>query len=199
MTLRRRGILFVLSAPSGAGKSTLLNAIRPGADFTFSISCTTRPPRPGELDGRDYHFLSSDDFERKAAAGEFLEYANVHGNYYGTLRSAVLERLEAGEDVLLEIDVQGAASIRSAGGAIADSLVDVFMMPESLGELDRRLHKRGTEDPAQIELRLANARREIASWPEFRYLLITTTVEEDVANFTAIVRAERQAARRIVH
>lgn len=194
---QRHGILFVLSAPSGAGKSSLLNAIRPNADFLFSVSCTTRAPRAGERDGVDYHFISREEFERRIEAGEFLEYAFVHGNYYGTLRENILRELVAGRDVLLEIDVQGAATVRGHRGEIADSLADVFLMPPTFEILHQRLLKRGTESPEQLELRLANARREMEAWREYRYLIVSGTVEEDAANFLSIMRAERQVSRRL--
>jgi guanylate kinase len=193
----RHGILFVLSAPSGTGKSSLLNAIRTNADFLFSVSCTTRAPRPGERGGIDYHFISREEFERRIDGGEFLEYAFVHGNYYGTLRENVMRELVAGRDVLLEIDVQGAATVRGHRGEIADSLADVFLMPPTFEVLRQRLQKRGTESPEQLELRLANARREMEAWREYRYLIVSGTVEEDAANFLSIMRAERQVSRRL--
>jgi guanylate kinase len=194
---RRHGILFILSAPSGAGKSSLLKAIRPNADFLFSVSCTTRAPRPGERDGVDYHFISREEFESRIEDGEFLEYAFVHGNYYGTLRENVMRELVAGRDVLLEIDVQGAATVRGHLGEIADSLADIFLMPPTFEILRQRLLKRGTESPEQLELRLANARREMEVWREYRYLIVSGTVEEDAANFLSIMRAERQVSRRL--
>jgi guanylate kinase len=193
----RHGILFILSAPSGAGKSSLLNAIRPNADFLFSVSCTTRPPRPGETDGVDYHFISREEFERRIDGGEFLEYAFVHGNYYGTLRENVMRELVAGRDVLLEIDVQGAATVRGHRGEITDSLADVFLMPPTFEVLRQRLLKRGTESPEQLELRLANAKREMEAWREYRYLIVSGTVEDDATNFLSIMRAERQVCRRL--
>ena len=199
MEFRRRGILFVVSAPSGAGKSTLLNALRPGADFVYSVSCTTRPPRPGEIDGEDYHFLTAEDFARKLAAGEFLESAEVHGNHYGTRRAAVVEQLAAGVDVLIDIDVQGARMIRSdANAEIRASIADIFMMPPSLDELRHRLVKRGTETPEQIEMRLTNAATEMEAWRDYRYTLISGSVEEDLQKFRAIMRAERYLSRRMI-
>lgn len=199
LEFRRRGILFVVSAPSGAGKSTLLNALRPGADFVYSVSCTTRPPRPGEIDGEDYHFLSADDFARKLAAGEFLESAEVHGNHYGTRRAAVIDQLAAGVDVLIDIDVQGARQIRSdASPEIRASIADIFIMPPSLDELRHRLVKRGTETPEQIEMRLTNAATEMEAWRDYRYTLISGSVEEDLQKFRAIMRAERYLSRRLI-
>jgi len=127
---RRQGILFVISAPSGTGKSTLCGNLRATPDFIYSVSCTTRPPRPGETDGTDYHFMTTEQFEARIKAGEMLEYAKVHQNYYGTLLAPVKEALAEGTDVLLDIDVQGASAIRSCGDAlIRSSLVDVFIMP----------------------------------------------------------------------
>jgi guanylate kinase len=193
----RRGILFVVSAPSGAGKSTLLNALRPTADFLYSVSCTTRTPRPAEVDGKDYHFLTRDEFERRIAAGDFIEHAEVHGNFYGTLREGVLRNLEAGTDVLVDVDVQGAASIRRAGPGIAESLADVFIMPPSMEELHRRLLKRGTETDEQMAIRLKRAAVEMQAWQDYRYTIITGSVEDDVRNFTAIMRAERSLSRRM--
>ena len=195
----RRGILFVVSAPSGAGKSTLLNALRPGADFVYSVSCTTRQPRPGETDGEDYHFLTADDFARRLAAGEFLESAEVHGNHYGTRRAAVVDQLAAGVDVLIDIDVQGAAQIRrDVSGDIRASIADIFIMPPSLDELRHRLIKRGTETAEQIEVRLTNAATEMEAWRDYRYTLIGGSMEEDLQKFRAIMRAERYLSRRMI-
>ena len=196
--ISRRGILFVVSAPSGAGKSTLLNALRPTADFLYSVSCTTRTPRPDEVDGEDYHFLAREDFLQRMEAGEFIENAEVHGNLYGTPRANVLRNLEAGTDVLIDIDIQGAASIRRNGGpGISESLADVFIMPPSMDELRRRLVKRGTETEEQMAIRLERAAIEMQAWREYRYTIITGSVEDDVRNFTAIMRAERALSRRI--
>lgn len=188
----------MVSAPSGAGKSTLLNSIRPNADFIYSVSCTTRPPRPGEVDGEDYHFLSEAEFARRVAAGEFIEHAAVHGYEYGTMRETVVRQLERGIDVMIDIDVQGAGQIRAQRGPIAASLADVFIMPPSLEELRRRLLKRGTESPEQIELRLANAANEMEAWRDYRYTIISGSMEEDLLKFRAIMRAERYLSRRMI-
>ncbi|MEI8233835.1 MAG: guanylate kinase [Verrucomicrobiota bacterium] len=198
-SLPRRGILFLLSAPSGAGKSTLRAGLQENQDFAYSVSCTTRAPRPGERDGADYHFLSREAFEARIASGAFLEYAQVHGNYYGTLKSAVLDVLRAGGDVLLDIDTQGAAMIRAhADAEIQDALVDIFLMPASLDVLRRRLAKRGTETPEQIALRLRNAEAELREWRAYRYALVTATPEEDLAGFRAIMQAERSRSARLL-
>ena len=199
MEFRRRGILFVVSAPSGAGKSTLLNALRPAADFVYSVSCTTRAPRPGEIDGEDYHFLTAEDFARRLAAGEFLETAVVHGNRYGTRRAAVADQLAAGVDVLIDIDVQGARMIRAdASAQIQESIADIFIMPPSLDELRHRLVRRGTETPEQIEVRMTNAATELEAWRDYRYTLISGSMEEDLQKFRAIMRAERYLSRRMI-
>ena len=193
----RQGILFVISAPSGAGKTTLCTALRTTRDFVYSVSCTTRPPRPGEIEGEDYHFLSTEQFHAYIEAGEFLEYAEVHGNYYGTLRGNVLDHLQVGVDVLIDIDTQGAATIRANGHqAIQDALADVFIMPPSREELRRRLVKRGSETLEQIERRLTNAAAEVARWRDYRYTIISGSVEEDLAKFRAIMKAERYLSRR---
>jgi len=195
----RRGFLFVVSAPSGAGKSTLCNNLRTDEGFVFSVSCTTRTPRPGETEGEDYYFLSKEEFARRVAAGEFLEYANVHGHSYGTLRASVLNHLNQGVDVLLDIDIQGAAAIRACTDPqIIDALADVFIMPPSLDELHRRLVKRATETAEQIEIRMQNAAREMKSWRLYRYSIISGSMEEDLQKFRAIMRAERYLSRRLL-
>ena len=193
----RQGILFVISAPSGAGKTTLCMALRQTPDFVYSVSCTTRPPRLGEIEGEDYYFLSLEQFRTHIDSGDFLEFAEVHGNFYGTLRENVLVHLRVGVDVLIDIDTQGAATIRSSKDAtIGDAIADVFIMPQSREELRRRLVKRGTETPEQIERRLGNAACEMASWRDYRYTIISGSVEEDLSKFRAIMRAERYLSRR---
>jgi guanylate kinase len=197
LVFRRQGILFVVSAPSGGGKSTLLNALRQTPDFVYSVSCTTRAARPGEVDGEDYHFLDKQEFERRIAAGDFIEHAQVHGNYYGTLRESILENLNAGVDVMVDIDVQGARKIRGDSELIRAALADVFIMPPSMGELRRRLMKRGTETQEQIEIRLGNAASEMEAWRDYKYTIITGAIEEDLSKFRAIMWAERYLSRRL--
>jgi guanylate kinase len=195
----RYGILFVISAPSGAGKTTLVEAFRQTPEFVYSVSCTTRPARSGEIEGEDYHFLSESDFLARVEAGEFLEYAKVHGHYYGTLRTAVLNNLKKGVDVLIDIDTQGAAAIRNCSDKfIQQALADVFIMPPNLEELRRRLTKRGTETSRQIELRLANAAREMELWRDYRYTIISQSIEEDLKKFRYIIGAERYLSRRLI-
>jgi guanylate kinase len=193
----RTGILFVISAPSGGGKTTLCGALRQKQEFVYSVSCTTRQPRPGERDGEDYHFISHSEFEQRAAASEFLEHAEVHGNFYGTLKQPILDHLAAGEDVLLDIDIAGAESIRNCRDAvIQNALTDIFLMPPGLEELRIRLEKRGTESPGEIETRLRNASTEMSHWNHYSYLIVSRSIEENLASFRAIVDAERCRTRR---
>ena len=195
----RSGILFVLSAPSGAGKTTLVDALRETSEFVYSISCTTRPARAGEINGEDYQFLSDEEFNAREQAGEFLEHAVVHGHQYGTLLKPIAENLGNGSDVIIDIDTQGAAKIRgSKDEFVRQSLADVFLMPPDVEELRRRLTKRGTETAEQIETRLGNAIREMQSWPNYRYTIISRTIEEDLQKFRHIMNAERYLSRRLV-
>lgn len=194
----RTGILFVVSAPSGAGKTTLCTALRQKPDFVYSVSCTTRPARPGEVEGEDYYFLGEEEFACRLGKGEFLEHAEVHGKHYGTLKSTVLQNLQKGVDVLIDIDTQGAAQIRNCEDPfIQAALADVFIMQPNLAELRRRLMKRGTETEDQIAVRLHNAATEMARWKEYRYTLISSSMEEDIEKFRAIMRAERYLSRRL--
>jgi len=198
LQFRRTGILFVISAPSGAGKTTLCTALRQKPDFVWSVSCTTRTPRTGEIDGHDYHFLSTEEFSRRLATGEFLEHAEVHGNRYGTLKAPVLENLRTGIDVLLDIDTHGAANIRACGDVlILDALADVFIIPPDLEELRQRLLRRGTETGQQVEIRLRNAALEMECWRDYRYTIISGSMEENIEKFRAVMRAERYLTRRM--
>ena len=195
----RYGILFVVSAPSGAGKTTLCDALRQTPDFVYSVSCTTRPARAGEINGEDYQFISEENFLSRVKAGEFLEHAKVHGYYYGTLRQPLIDNLKKGVDVLIDIDTQGAASIRNCGDRfVAAALTDVFIMPPDLEELRRRLTKRGTDTTEQIELRLQNAAREMQLWRDYRYTIISKSMEEDLQKFRQIMGAERILSRRLI-
>jgi guanylate kinase len=195
----RYGILFVISAPSGAGKTTICDALRQTPDFVYSVSCTTRTPRAGEIEGEDYQFLSEADFQARVKKGDFLEHAIVHGHYYGTLRQPLLNNLKTGVDVLIDIDTQGADAIRNCGDEfIRRALTDVFIMPPDLEELRRRLTKRGTETSEQIELRLANAAREMELWRDYRYTIISQSMEEDLMKFRHIIGAERYLSSRLI-
>ena len=195
----RYGILFVVSAPSGAGKTTLCTALRQTPDFVYSVSCTTRASRAGEIDGEDYHFISEEAFLQRIAAGEFLEHAKVHGKYYGTLREPILSNLRKGVDVLIDVDTQGAAAIRAVpDDFVRRALADVFIMPPDLEELRRRLTKRGTETLAQIKVRLQTAAREMEHWRDYRYTLISQSIEEDLLKFRHIIGAERYLSSRMI-
>jgi guanylate kinase len=195
----RRGILFVVSAPSGAGKTTLVERIRRNPNLFYSVSCTTRTPRAGEIDGQDYRFLSDADFRVRVAKGEFVEHAQVHGDHYGTLREPIVTNLETGRDVLIDIDTQGAAVIRNCGDPlIRDALADVFIMPPDLEELRKRLLKRGTETAQQIDSRLDTAAREMEHWRDYRYTIISGSVEEDLRRFREIMEAESYLSRRLI-
>ena len=195
----RRGILFVVSAPSGAGKTTLVERIRRTPNLFYAVSCTTRAPRTGEIEGQDYQFLSDADFRERIEKGDFLEHAHVHGDYYGTLREPVVTNLKSGNDVLIDIDTQGAAVIRNCGDPlIRDALADVFIMPPDLEELRKRLLKRGTETAQQIDSRLATAAREMEHWRDYRYTIISGSVEEDLQRFRQIMEAESYLSRRLI-
>jgi guanylate kinase len=194
----RLGILFVISAPSGAGKTTLVEALRKTPSFFYSVSCTTRAPRAGEIDGEHYRFLSTADFHARIEAGDFLEHAKVHGDCYGTLREPVLTNLEKGVDVLIDIDTQGAATIRNYDDLIIrQASADIFIMPPDLDELRRRLEKRGTETAQQIESRLTTARREMELWRDYRYTIVSGSIEEDLEKLRNIMSAERYLSRRL--
>lgn len=163
----------------------------------YATSCTTRSPRPGELDGRDYFFLSREAFEQKVANGDFLEHAEVHGNFYGTLRSEVVDRLVRGRDVVLDIDVQGAAQVRACDDlTIRTALVDLFVTPPSEAELRNRLTGRATDSPEVIEKRMTNSLEEMRHWHKYSYRIISGTMEDDYANFIGLLKAERLRASR---
>lgn len=189
----------MVSAPSGAGKTTLVERIRRNPNLFYSVSCTTRTPRAGEIDGQDYRFLSDADFRERVAKGEFVEHAQVHGDHYGTLREPIVTNLETGRDVLIDIDTQGAAVIRNCGDPlIRDALADVFIMPPDLEELRKRLLKRGTETAQQIDSRLDTAAREMEHWRDYRYTIISGSVEEDLRRFRQIMEAESYLSRRLI-
>jgi guanylate kinase len=198
--LKTSPLLVLISAPSGGGKTTLCNhllASRP--DMVRAITCTTREPRKGEKDGVDYHFFSAAEFERRERAGEFIEHATVYGNSYGILKSELLGKLRSGRDVLLNVDVQGAATIRKRVRSVPElkrALVTVFLAPPSIMELEARLKNRASDSAAVIRRRLAVARQEIAQWKTFDYLLTSATKPEDLRRMLAIVEAEKMRAAR---
>jgi guanylate kinase len=194
--ISRRGIMLVLSSPSGAGKTTIsrkLLAREPG--LTMSVSTTTRPKRPGEADGIDYHFVSRGDFHRMADRGELLEYATVFGHQYGTPRAAVESALAEGRDVLFDIDWQGTQQL--AQNARAD-LVSVFVLPPSTAELERRLRTRAQDSEEVVASRMAKAADEMSHWAEYDYIIVNRDIEESVACVQAILAAERLRRERLV-
>ncbi|MGF6860512.1 guanylate kinase [Rhodobacteraceae bacterium MBR-64] len=188
--MARRGLLIILSSPSGAGKSTLARAlIGWDGDIRFSVSATTRAPRPGEVDGRDYHFRSRAAFQAQVAAGEMLEHAEVFGNFYGSPRAPVVEAMAAGRDTLFDIDWQGGQQIRNS--SLGKEVVSVFVLPPSIHELAARLRARGQDTPEVIQARMARARDEISHWAEYDYVLVNRDLEQAGAELRAIVAAER--------
>ncbi|MEO7099379.1 MAG: guanylate kinase [Luteolibacter sp.] len=194
----RTGILLVVSGPSGSGKTTLCRQLAESGEVHYSISCTTRQPRPGEINGKDYHFLTHEDFQRKLDAGEFLEHAVVHENLYGSLKSEVLSYLQAGTDVVMDIDVQGADQIRSCQDPeIQRAFVDLFVMPPSEEELHNRLAGRGTDSSEIIALRMINALEEMQHWHRYSHRLLSSTKEQDYAKFQSLLIAERLRVSRI--
>src|SRR5271156_3976956 len=193
-------LLVLISAPSGGGKTTLCQQLlRARSSMTRAITCTTRPPRKGERNGVDYHFLQAGDFLKRLQAGNFIEHATVYGNSYGILKSELLGKLRQGKDVLLNVDVQGAATIREQAEnepELKRALVTVFLTPTPLAVLEERLQKRGADAIAVIQKRLAVAKQEIAQWKNFDYLLISGTKQEDLRRILAIIEAEKMRSTR---
>ena len=202
MSTHPHPLLFVISAPSGGGKTTLCEKLlETRQDMARAITCTTRAPRPGEKDGKDYYFLDAGTFLKRVQAGHFLEHATVYGNSYGTLRGEVLDKLRSGKDVLLNIDVQGAASVRASVEGDEDlkrAFISVFLTPPSAEILEARLKKRGQDSAASIQKRLSVARQEVAQWRHFDYLIISTTIQEDLRRMLAIVDAEKMCQGRSI-
>ena len=184
-----KGILIILSGPSGSGKDTVLRALKEvDSDVKVSVSMTTRNPRPGDVDGVDYYFVTREYFEKKIAENKMLEYAEYAGNYYGTPADPVEEMLRQGKAVFLEIEVQGAEKIRSR----YDSVISIFLMPPSMRVLEDRLRGRGTEDEETIQHRLFIAREEIRRAPEYDYVVVNDTIENAVEGIETIIKAERK-------
>jgi guanylate kinase len=195
-------LLVLISAPSGGGKTTLCQQLlvaRP--DMTRAITCTTRPPRAGEKNEVDYYFLDAESFLKRVQAGNFLEHATVFGNSYGTQKSEVVNILRQGKDVLLNVDVQGAAAIRARSHEdpeLKRSLITIFLTPPSIATLEARLKKRGTDSPTVIQKRLSVARQEISQWKNFDYLIISDTIQEDLRRTQFIIEAEKMRTARAV-
>lgn len=187
------GSLFIIAAPSGAGKTSLVKKLlAQDSAIRLSISYTTRAPRPGEADGRDYHFVTEETFQRMQEHDDFLESALVHGNHYGTSRNWIDREMAAGVDILLEIDWQGARQVCK----LYPEAVSIFILPPSLDALERRLHSRGQDDDAVIERRLSAARDEMSHLKEFNYAIINNEFDEALCDLAAIVRAERLRCNR---
>jgi guanylate kinase len=192
---QRRGLLYVLSSPSGAGKSTIARMLMESDDgVAMSVSATTRPIRPGETDGRDYHFVSDATFDEMIADGAFLEWAHVFGHRYGTLKSEVMKVIEGGRDVLLDIDWQGTQQLKQ----VDPDIVRVFILPPSMAELERRLRKRGTDSAEVVRRRMDRAAAEISHWAEYDYVLINNDAEKCRELVSNILKAERLKATRRV-
>jgi len=184
----RRGVLFVVSSPSGGGKGTLIKRVLSTVpNLGYSVSYTTRPPRNGEVNGREYFFVTTDQFEAMIAAEEFLEWAHVHGKLYGTSRQQVSQEISQGRDIILEVDVQGAASVRQ----LLPDAVTIFILPPSLETLRKRLLARGTDSEEELELRLRNAPNELRNYKDFDFVIINENVERATNQLRAVINAER--------
>ena len=189
----RKGMLLVVSGASGTGKGTLVNRLlKEDPSFVFSVSATTRAPREGEVDGVHYHFLTEAQYDELLAKDAFLEHATVHANRYGTLKEEVYSRMEQGQNVLLDIDTQGAFNVMAA----APDCVSVFILPPSYAELKRRLEGRNTERPEDIERRFANARQEIPLMDRYQYIIVNDDLDAAYAQLRAITLAEKQRSNR---
>lgn len=185
--MKNKGLLLVVSAPSGCGKGTILGEILKDDSFYYSISATTRAPREGEQDGVNYHFITKEEFEQRIAQGGMLEYAQYCGNYYGTPKKEVEQMREAGRDVILEIEVEGAMKVR----ALCPDAVFLFIAPPSVEELRRRLNKRGTEAAEVIEERVSQAARELSYANRYDYIIVNGELEKAIQDFRTVVRAEK--------
>lgn len=190
--MTKRGLLLVLSAPSGAGKHALVSRVRElGENLTHTISVTTRPPRRGEIDGRDYVFIDNERFDRHIESDALLEWAEVHGHRYGTLKSELDRCLDSGKDTVLELDIQGMRALRR----LRDDVISVFLMPPSFEELERRLRVRNANDEADLALRLRNAREEIAASGAYDHVIVNDDLDRAANELIAVIRNERENAR----
>ncbi|MAC80739.1 MAG: guanylate kinase [Rhodobacteraceae bacterium] len=190
ITRTRRGLLVILSSPSGAGKSTLARRLRHWDNsIVFSVSATTRAPRPGEVDGQDYHFLPEATFKTQVARGEMLEHAHVFGNFYGSPRQPVQEAIDAGQDVLFDIDWQGAQQIRNS--VLGQHTLSIFLLPPSIAELRRRLEARGQDDEEVIKRRMQKSWDEISHWDGYDFVLVNDDLDATEARLKTIIEATR--------
>ena len=187
---KRRGLLLILSSPSGAGKTTLTRRLMDwDPAIRFSISATTRHPRPGETDGREYYFRSRTDFEQLVATGEMLEHAEVFGNFYGSPKAPVQAAMDEGRDTVFDIDWQGGQQIRNS--SLGRDVVSVFVLPPSIAELERRLRGRGQDSEAVIAGRMAKSRDEISHWAEYDYVIVNTDLDAAFNDLVTVLQAER--------
>ena len=196
LSIDRRGIMLVLSSPSGAGKTTLAKRLLAAdSQIQMSVSVTTRKPRPGEVEGKDYYFVTETEFSRMRDAGDLLEWARVFDNYYGTPRSAVERALSSGRDVLFDIDWQGAQQLNEK---VAQDLVRVFILPPSGEILEQRLTTRAQDDPASVARRMSAAAAEISHWAEYDYVIVNADLEVSIAGLRSILAAERLRRERLL-
>ena len=192
--LKRLGLMVVLSSPSGAGKSTISRALlERDSNLSMSVSATTRPPRPGEIDGQDYYFVEKQDFDAMVAGGQMLEHAQVFDNFYGTPRDPVQTSLSEGRDIIFDVDWQGAQQLSEN---VAKDLVSIFILPPSMEELERRLYSRAQDSEEVVRKRMAEAVSEMSHYPEYDYIVLNLDVDESVAKVEAILTAERQKTDR---
>lgn len=191
--MKNKGLLIVISGPSGTGKGTVCKALLEKNDFCLSTSATTRAPRIGEIDGKSYYFLSHEEFQKRIENNDFLEYAKVYGNYYGTPKSNVLKKLDEGNDVILEIDIQGALNIKKS---YPDGIF-IFLVPPSMKELKDRITKRGSETQESLELRFESARKEMKYAPQYDYVVVNDEIDNAAQKIESIIIAERCNVKRI--
>jgi len=194
ITLSRHGILFVVSAPSGGGKSTILRALLSSDDtLDYSVSVTTRPPRPGEVHGQSYWFVAEEEFKRMIKQGQFYEWARVHDYLYGTRKDLIAEKLSKGRDVLLDLDIQGALNVKR----LSPNAVIIFLLPPSLAELEKRLRERKLDSEEIIQVRLSNGRKELEHTGKYDYVIVNDALDETIETAKAIIRAERARTSRL--
>ncbi len=197
----RLGVILIVSGPSGTGKTTVCTRVREEMpELKFSVSCTTRAPRAGEQHGKDYYFLSREEFKRRIDNGEFIEYAEVFSNYYGTLKSEVIDRVKCGDDVFLDIDIQGAMQIRTCSQQdplLGSCCEFIFIAPPSLEELEKRLRRRASDSEEQIMQRLGKSKLEISYWKHYDYLVINDILDAAVEDMKSLIRMTRKATKRL--
>lgn len=197
------GLVIIVSGPSGSGKTSVCNAVRKElGNLQFSVSCTTRSPRINEIHGKDYYFISREEFDRRAANNEFIEHAEVYGNFYGTLKSELMNKIKAGHDILLDIDVQGALQIKKYSQndkEIAGSLELIFIAPPNFAELEKRLRSRQTDAEAAILKRLQTAKSELVLWKEYDYILINRDINETVREMKNVIETLHKKTKHLEH